>query len=122
MDCDCRRRTVRASSRPFRQEPLPLWASAHLDGGFDAHSRSQHAVARHTVQQDFHRHTLNHLHIIASRVFWRKYPEGLPRAALDGVDMTFYGLAAGVDLDGDMLSDTHEGELRFLEIRCDPNL
>ena len=84
---------------------------------------SRLSFSRLLVEDDLHRHTLDDLYVIAGRVLGRQNAESRTCAGLKAFDLAVKSLVRiRVDLDIDRLADLHVLELRFLEIRDDPDL
>src|SRR5262245_43600545 len=74
------------------------------------------------VQDDLHRHPLDHLDEVAGRVFRRQQAESGAGGRGDAIDLAGEGFAAvGVHFDSDALPWPHAFELGLLEVRRDPD-
>src|ERR1700761_5877017 len=82
---------------PPPPEAGPSDTSAHLDARLDGEAGAERAGPGHVVEGDLHRHPLDDLHIVAGGVLAGQQGEGLPRAALDGVDLAVQLHGAGID-------------------------
>src|SRR5439155_21779618 len=75
------------------------------------------------LEHDLHRHALDNLHVVPSRVLARQQAEPRAGGRRNAVDVTLELLAAvRIHLDGGPLAGPHGGELRLLEVRGDPDV
>src|SRR5471030_2213936 len=74
------------------------------------------------LQHNAHRHTLHNLYIIAGSIFRRKQTESRTRGAPEGVDVAPVVAPASVRANGYGLPGIHLLQLRFFEIRGDPEI
>src|SRR6202023_196050 len=75
------------------------------------------------VEADFHRDTLNHLHIVSGGIFWRQKAERSAATHLDTVDMTLKFFAPErIHFDFHRLASSHQPKLIFLKVRRNPDV
>ena len=101
-------------------------ATVHL---FDIHFRIHRQAGPQTmiailarIEIDANRHPLHHLHIIPSCVLRRQQAETRSAGAADLLNRPFVLVAVGIHTKLNPLARLHAAELRFLEIRDDPDI
>src|SRR6516162_4474572 len=97
--------------------------SLHPDVNDHRQTRTQSLELLTLIEHDLHWNALNNLYVIPGRIFRRQQAEAGAGGRSDAVDATLQALAAKrIHRNGYGLARMHIPELRFFEVRCDPDV